>query len=142
MILTPPGFLPDQHARADDDAIAHVFLRDRLLQPADAPALLPWAAYLELGFSAARTHVIGRQDGVTHLAVALAEEALELEFLKGQWPNSLDQRLLFGDVRSTTPILAPPPSPICNAGVRPPRLRPSTSITAVRYGRTRSSPRT
>ena len=83
MILTPPGFLPDQHARADDDAMAHVFLRDRLLQPADAPALLPWAAYLELGFSAARTHVIGRQDGVTHLAVALAEEVTPEELPQG-----------------------------------------------------------
>lgn len=73
MILTPDGFLPDHSASADDAAIAHVFIRDQLVQPADAPALLPWGTYRELGLVAERHHVIGRHQGVTHVAVALAE---------------------------------------------------------------------
>ena len=73
MILTPDGFLPDHSASADDAAIAHVFIRDQLVQPADAPALLPWGTYRELGLVAERHHVIGRHEGVTHVAVALAE---------------------------------------------------------------------
>ncbi|MEO6269533.1 MAG: NAD(+) diphosphatase [Lautropia sp.] len=73
MILTPDGFLPDHSASADDAAIAHVFIRDQLVQPADCPALLPWDTYRELGLVAARRHVIGRHQGVTHVAVALAE---------------------------------------------------------------------
>jgi NAD+ diphosphatase len=74
MILTPPGFLPDHRATDDDQAIAHVFSRDRLIQLTDSPSLLPWTAYQALGLVAARRHVIGRHEGVTHVAVALAEE--------------------------------------------------------------------
>jgi NAD+ diphosphatase len=74
MIVTPAGFLPDHRAIADDDAVVHVFSRDRLIQRQDSPALLPWAAYRELGLIAARRHVIGTHDGITHVAVALAEE--------------------------------------------------------------------
>ena len=78
MIITPAGFLPDHSAADDDDAIAHVFSRDRLVQLAQTPALLPWAAYAEAGMVAARRHVIGRHDGVTHVAIALAEDAPDL----------------------------------------------------------------
>jgi NAD+ diphosphatase len=75
MILTPEGFLPDHRPCDDEDAVAHVFFRDRLLQLADAPALLPWSAYRELGFAAARSHVVGRHQGRTHVAIALADDA-------------------------------------------------------------------
>jgi NAD+ diphosphatase len=74
MIVTPAGFIPDQHAVDDDQAIVHVFSRDRLVQRTTAPALLPWAAYRELGLVAVRRHVIGRHDGVVHVAVAIEEE--------------------------------------------------------------------
>jgi NAD+ diphosphatase len=74
MIVTPAGFVPDHRAVDDDHAVAHVFSRDRLVQLADAPALLPWAAYREAGLVAARRLVIGRHEGSTHIAVALAEE--------------------------------------------------------------------
>ncbi len=74
MIVTPAGFLPDHRAIEDDDSVVHVFSRDRLIQREDLPALLPWTAYQELGLIAARRHVIGTHDGITHVAVALAEE--------------------------------------------------------------------
>lgn len=83
MIVTPPGFLPDQNALADDDAIAHVFIRDRLLQRVDSPSLLPWAAYRELGFSPARTHVIGRQGDVIHVAIAIADDSVSVQLPDG-----------------------------------------------------------
>jgi NAD+ diphosphatase len=71
MIVTPAGFLPDQSAIDDDDAVAHVFIRDRLIQAAASPALLPWAAYAELGLRESHRLVIGRHEGRTHVAVAL-----------------------------------------------------------------------
>jgi NAD+ diphosphatase len=78
MILTPPGFLADASVVDDDNAVAHVFSRDRLVQLAASPALLPWAAYAEAGMVAASRHIVGRHEGVTHVAVALAEGAPEL----------------------------------------------------------------
>lgn len=75
MILTPPGFLPDQSATIDDDAIVHVFHRDRLVQRSDAPELLCWSAYASIGLTAARTHVIGRHLDRIHAAVALSDDA-------------------------------------------------------------------
>jgi len=86
MIVTPPGFLPDHRAVDDDNAIAHVFSRDRLVQLTDSPSLLPWAAYAELGLVAERRHVIGRHDGVTHVAVGLAQDGLPE--LPGAWRAS------------------------------------------------------
>lgn len=74
MILTPAGFVPAHQDAVEDGAIAHVFIRDRLVQPADAPALLTWPAYQSQGMVAGRRHVIGRHGGVTHVAIALAEE--------------------------------------------------------------------
>lgn len=83
MIVTPPGFLPDHRAIDDDDAVVHVFSRDRLVQLTDSPSLLPWAAYREIGLVAARRHVIGRHEGTTHVAVALAEDRAAPELPEG-----------------------------------------------------------
>ena len=99
MILTPEGFLPDHRPSEDADAIAHVFFRDRLLQSADTPALLPWAAYRELGLVAARTHVLGRHQGRTHLAIALADDAD---------PNSVPEGWRAGGLRQWFGILPDP----------------------------------
>jgi NAD+ diphosphatase len=75
MIVTPAGFIPDHLAVDDENAIVHVFSRDRLVQRNDEPALLTWAAYRELGLHPARKQVIGRHEGVLHVAIALAEDA-------------------------------------------------------------------
>ena len=75
MIVTPPGFIPDHLAVDDENAIVHVFSRDRLVQRSDEPALLTWSSYRELGLVAGRKQVIGRHDGVLHVAVAVAEES-------------------------------------------------------------------
>jgi NAD+ diphosphatase len=75
MIVTPAGFVPDHLAVDDENAIVHVFSRDRLVQRSDDPALLTWSGYRELGLLAARKLVIGRHDGILHVAVALAGDA-------------------------------------------------------------------
>jgi NAD+ diphosphatase len=75
MIVTPPGFIPDHLAVDDENAIVHVFSRDRLLQRIEEPALLTWSSYRELGLMADRKQVIGRHDGVLHVAVAVTEES-------------------------------------------------------------------
>lgn len=83
MIVTPAGFLPDHHASIDDDSIAHVFIRDQLIQRTASPALMPWAAYRELGLAAGRRQVIGTQQGVTHVAIALPEEGVPTALPEG-----------------------------------------------------------
>jgi NAD+ diphosphatase len=83
MIVTPAGFMPDHLAVEDDNAIVHVFSRDRLVQRQEGPALLTWAAYRQLGLVAARKQVIGRHDGVVHVAVAIAEQSTPPELPEG-----------------------------------------------------------
>ena len=74
MISTPDDFEPDLQAGYDDDAIAHVFVGEQLLQVADSPGWLPWAAYRDSGLQSVRTHVIGRHRGRVHIAVGLADD--------------------------------------------------------------------
>ena len=74
MIVTPAGFVPDHRVVDDENAIVHVFSRDRLVQRTDAPELLSWTAYRELGLVAGRKQVIGRHDGIIHVAVAVADD--------------------------------------------------------------------
>src|SRR5690606_27799717 len=84
MIVTPPGFLPDQNAADDAEAVAHVFIRDRLVQRADTPALLPFDAYRDLGLAQRHRLVIGRYQDRTHVAVALDADAVP-ETLPAGW---------------------------------------------------------
>ena len=72
MIVTPAGFVPDHRVVDDENAIVHLFSRDRLVQRTDAPELLSWTAYRELGLVAGRKRVIGRPGGYFHVAVASA----------------------------------------------------------------------
>lgn len=58
----------------DDDAIAHVFIRDRLIQFADTPGAFPWRFYREAGLVAEKVHGIGQFNGHRHLAVSLPEQ--------------------------------------------------------------------
>lgn len=73
MIITPDGFEIAIDLALDDDAIAHVFVRDSLVQFGDSPGALPWRFYRELGLVPQRVHALGRHDGRSHVAVALAE---------------------------------------------------------------------
>ncbi len=71
MLRTPSGFDPSLDLPLDDDAIAHVFVRDSLVLFNDSPGALPWRFYKGEGLSAARVHAIGRHEGRAHIAVAL-----------------------------------------------------------------------
>ena len=109
MIITPAGFLPDHNADFDGEAIAHVFIRDRLVQLADAPSMLPWAAYQEAGLVAARRHSIGRHQGVTHVAIALADDPE---------PPTLPAGWRAGGLRSWFGVLPDPQLAIAMRGVQ------------------------
>jgi NAD+ diphosphatase len=71
MLRTPAGFDPSLSLSLEDDAIAHVFVGDALVQFNDSPGGLPWRFYKGEGLSAARYHAIGVHDGRAHVAVAL-----------------------------------------------------------------------
>ncbi len=75
MLRTPPDFESAIDLALDDDAIAHVFVRDSLVQFADSPGGLPWRFYREVGLRPARVHPVGRLDGRSHLAIALEDTA-------------------------------------------------------------------
>lgn len=97
MISTPEGFFTNSQAAHDDDAIAHVFVRDQLLQMPEAPGWLPWSAYRASGLQAARTHVIGVHQGRTHVAVSLPETT-EIASLQPFWRGG-GLRAWFGVLR-------------------------------------------
>ena len=107
MIVTPPGFIPDQDAADDADSVVHVFIRDRLVQRADTPALLPWEAYRELGIAERHRLVIGRHEGRIHVAVALDSDAV---------PESLAAGWRAGGLRSWFGVLADPHMAIAMRG--------------------------
>src|SRR5690606_4068535 len=74
MLLTPKGFEPRIDLALDDDAIVHLFVRDRLVHSLDETGAMRWAQYRAMGFSAERVHSIGRYHGETHVAVALSDD--------------------------------------------------------------------
>jgi NAD+ diphosphatase len=101
MIRTPEGFEAAIDLVLDDDAIAHVFLRDALVQFGDSPGALPWRFYREAGLAPARVHALGRHEGRAHVAVAL-DEAVSPKALPGglraaglrNWFGVIDDRTL------------------------------------------------
>src|SRR5690606_6009853 len=74
MIKVPHTFEHTLDFELDDEAIAHVFVRDALVQFGDTPGALPWRFYRQAGLVAGRVHGIGRVEGRKHLAVALPDE--------------------------------------------------------------------
>lgn len=74
MLKVPDTFEYTLDFELDDDAIAHVFVRDALVQFGDTPGALPWRFYRQAGLVAGRVHGIGQLDGRKHLAVALPDE--------------------------------------------------------------------
>lgn len=74
MIRTPQDFEPALDLDLHDDAIAHVFVRDALVQSLDEPRALPWRNWRAMGFRAARVQAIGRHLGADHIAVALDDD--------------------------------------------------------------------
>lgn len=94
MIITPPGFTLDLQATPDDDAIAHLFIGNRLLMTANAPAMQSLGQYRALGFQPTRPLVLGRHQGRLHIAVGLPDdtpppEGWEARNLRG-WFGALD----------------------------------------------------
>ena len=101
MIRTPEGFEAAIDLVLDDDAIAHVFLRDALVQFGDSPGALPWRFYRDAGLAPARVHAIGRLEGHAHVAVAL-DDSVSPKALPGglraaglrNWFGVIDDRTL------------------------------------------------
>ncbi|MEZ5728559.1 MAG: NAD(+) diphosphatase [Burkholderiaceae bacterium] len=71
MLRTTDAFESAHDVHLDDDAIAHVFVRDALVLFTDSPTALPWRFYRELGLRPARVYGVGREAGQAHVAVAL-----------------------------------------------------------------------
>jgi len=77
MLRSPETFEIDVSVDLADNAIAHVFVRDKLIQFPDAPAMRIWREYQALGFEPASVHGLGRFDGQDHVAVTLNENVSE-----------------------------------------------------------------
>lgn len=77
MLLTPSNFENDHAVGLSDDAIAHVFIGDALIQSVDQPGPLPWRFYKMMGLSAQIVHGLGRINGEDQVAVALHPEQSE-----------------------------------------------------------------
>lgn len=77
MLLTPPHFENAHDVALSDNAIAHVFIVDALIQSADQPGPLPWRFYRDMGLTPANVHGLGRINGEDHVAVALHPEQSE-----------------------------------------------------------------
>lgn len=89
MIITPPGFEIAIDLVLDDDAIAHVFVRDSLVQFSDSPGALPWRFYREMGLVPERVHSLGVHEGRRHVAVGLAEPPGEGGRIRIDLPHGL-----------------------------------------------------
>ena len=96
MLRSPQDFEPALDLDLDDDAIAHVFVRESLVQFGDTPGALPWRFYREAGLAAARVHGIGHHGGRRHVAVALADELA---------PDALPEGLRAAGLRSWFGVL-------------------------------------
>ena len=77
MLLTPPNFENAHAISLSRDAIAHVFIRDALVQSVDQPCALPWRFYEQMGLAPMAVHGLGKLDGEDHVAVALHPEQSE-----------------------------------------------------------------
>lgn len=77
MLKSPDTFEIDVSVGLTDDAIAHVFIRDKLIQFPDAPAMRRWREYLALGFEPATVHGLGHFDGQDHVAITLSDQISE-----------------------------------------------------------------
>ncbi len=96
MIRTPEGFEAAIDLSLDDDAIAHVFVRDALVLFGDSPGALPWRFYRDAGLSPARVISVGRHGGRSHVAVGLHE---------GVSPRALPEGLRAANLRNWFGVL-------------------------------------
>jgi len=101
MLLTPSDFQNAHDIGLSDDAIAHVFIRDALVQSVDQPGALPWRFYKQMGLSAMTVHGLGKLAGEDHIAVALHPEQSEALLPDGfkasglrSWFGILDEGML------------------------------------------------
>ena len=77
MLKSPDTFEVDVSVELNDEVIAHVFVRDKLIQFPHAPAMRRWGEYQMLGFEPLRVHGLGRFDGHNHVAVTLDDKTSE-----------------------------------------------------------------
>ncbi len=84
MIITPALFESAMELELHDDAIVHLFIGDALVRPVLSTEPIAWREYRRLGVEPARTHAIGRLDGVPHLAVSL-QDAFRAQDLPQDW---------------------------------------------------------
>jgi NAD+ diphosphatase len=96
MIRTPEGFEAAIDLALDDDAIAHVFVRDALVLFGDSPGALPWRFYRDAGLAPARVLSVGRHGGRAHVAVGLHE---------GVSPKALPEGLRAANLRNWFGVL-------------------------------------
>lgn len=74
MLQSPNTFEGDVSVSLSDDAIAHVFWRDHLIQSESDPGMRSWLEYREAGFKASRVFGLGRFEDHDHVCVALADD--------------------------------------------------------------------
>jgi NAD+ diphosphatase len=96
MIRTPEGFEAAIDLSLDDDAIAHVFVRDALVLFGDSPGALPWRFYRDAGLAPARVIPVGRHGGRAHVAIGLHE---------GVSPKGLPEGLRAANLRNWFGVL-------------------------------------
>lgn len=104
MLRTPAAFEPDLAVELDDEAIAHVFVRDALVQFASTPGALPWRFYRESGLAPSRVHPIGRHGGLAHVAIALSDDVSAGDLPEGLKASGL--RSWFGVLDEATIAIA------------------------------------
>lgn len=73
MLITPDDFEPDRLVELTEDAIVHVFSRDKLVLPEGGTGWLTWHVYQAAGFEPLGVHGIGRLAGRTHVAISIGE---------------------------------------------------------------------
>lgn len=104
MLLTPEGFEPRIDLTLDDAAIAHVFVRDRLVHSLEDPGSMRWGQYRAMGFVPERAHSVGTLRGQTHFAIALPDD-FPVDLLPPGWQVA-GLRRWFGMLDDTTLALA------------------------------------
>ena len=114
MIRTPEDFEPELQLELHDDAIAHVFVRDALVQNLDEPRALPWRSWRAMGFRAARVAaekivvvdtVFGEERGQAGAVMAphSSDEAIEQVLEHGTMLPQVTTMLARGDPHDPHP---------------------------------------
>lgn len=84
MLKSPNTFEGDVTVPLTDDAIAHVFIKDQLVQVESDPGMRTWGEFRQAGFHADRVFGLGRFEERDHVCIALdnnlSKDSLPPEF--------------------------------------------------------------